>query len=117
MPDLPPRDMTLSASLVDDMVRALGDDLAAAVLEGRVSMDELADLVLRCSDCACPEDCASRLMPGSDANLPPGYCRNRDRLLDLIAPHAKAPQTKARTPKARTSKARTTKDSALETAW
>lgn len=89
MPDLPPRDLRLGASLVDGMVRALGDDLSAAALDGRVSMDELAELVLRCAGCACPEDCASRLMPGADAALPPGYCRNRERLLDLTAPDPK----------------------------
>ncbi len=84
MPSEHSKDLMLSAALVDDMAKRTGTDLEEAVLAGRISMDDLADMVLRCARCACPEDCAMRLMDrAGEEPMPPEYCRNRDLLLRL----------------------------------
>ncbi len=84
MPSEHSKDLMLSAALVDDMAKRTGTDLEEAVLDGRISMDDLAEMVLRCARCACPEDCAMRLMDRTGgASMPPEYCRNRDLLVRL----------------------------------
>ena len=53
---------------------------------GGMSMDELSDAVLRCTECSNPGHCAGWLAERSEpAANTPGYCRNRDLLHRLQA--------------------------------
>jgi hypothetical protein len=72
------------AQLVDDMAGALGVDLEDAMLEGRMSMDQLSDAVLSCTGCSNPEHCAKWLTTQTgQAEATPDYCRNSDMLSRL----------------------------------
>jgi hypothetical protein len=75
------------ADLVDRMAEAVGADLQAAVLDGRLRPDALADAVIRCTGCCNPEHCGAWLdahPEGPDA--PVGYCRNAELLTGLAGP-------------------------------
>ncbi|MFU8883335.1 MAG: DUF6455 family protein [Rhodobacterales bacterium] len=82
------------ADLVDKMAGALGVDLEESVMRGDLSPDALPDMVLRCSACANPAQCAdwlSRNPRFSDAagvntsgpDTAPYYCRNAEVFDDL----------------------------------
>lgn len=74
------------ADLVDRMASATGVDLEEAALRGRISLDEIADSVLRCVGCADPDHCQGVLARKGQATItPPGYCRNSDLLARLRA--------------------------------
>ncbi|WP_109466610.1 DUF6455 family protein [Albibacillus kandeliae] len=75
------------ADLLDRMATTVGVDLEEAVLvAGTMRMDELADAVLRCTDCSDPGHCAGWLaLHGTPAEQTPSYCRNRDLLMRLRA--------------------------------
>lgn len=74
-------------TLLDRMAGAVGVDLEEALLTaGGMSMDELSDAVLRCTECSNPGHCAGWLAERSEpAANTPGYCRNRDLLHRLQA--------------------------------
>lgn len=69
------------AALLDDMSAKTGVDLQDRVMSGRLSMDHLADVVLRCTECAHAADCEAWLK--SDGIAPPDFCLNRKTLLEL----------------------------------
>lgn len=76
-----PKKLRRHAALLDDMATKTGLDLQEQVMSGRLSMDQLADAVLCCVDCACPSGCVDWLTSG--AATPPDFCRNRTTLLEL----------------------------------
>ena len=73
------------ADLLDRMASAVGVDLEQATAAvGGLTLDDLADAVLRCAGCPDPDHCATwlaaRTEPVADT---PGYCRNRELLARL----------------------------------
>jgi hypothetical protein len=75
------------AALVDTMAQALGVDLQEAALEGVVSVDQLSDAVLRCTDCGQIGACDSWLdtrKTGVPEPRTPNYCRNAGLFRDLV---------------------------------
>ena len=75
------------AALVDRMATTLGVDLEEAMMRGALPMEELADVVLRCTGCSDPGGCAHWLDAHADTGAPsaPGYCRNARQLEGLRA--------------------------------
>lgn len=68
------------ADLVDRMATTLGHDLQDAAIRGDVSIDDISDAVLRCTNCSNPGHCAGWLATRELAAHPPEYCRNGDML-------------------------------------
>ena len=67
------------ADLVDRMATTLGLDLEEKIMEGKLQIDSLGDVVLRCTGCTDPEGCEAWLdAQGGDAPEAPGMCRNAD---------------------------------------
>ncbi len=71
------------AALVDRMAQTVGVDLEDAVLQGAARLDDLADAVLRCTDCSDPCHCAGWLDKAEHRDAPPSYCRNTALFLAL----------------------------------
>ncbi len=73
------------AALVDRMATTLGVDLEEATMRGDMPMDDLAEVVLRCTGCSNPDGCTSWLgdHATSGAEHAPGYCRNASMLEGL----------------------------------
>ena len=80
------------AVLVDRMATTLGRDLEEEVMRGRLSPDELPDMVLRCTACANPDGCEAWLRQQEDAatgprpETTPYYCRTGD-VFDALKPN------------------------------
>lgn len=72
-----------SAALFDQMASTLGVDLEEAALARCLSVDEISDAVLRCSDCPNPAHCKTFLKRNQQSEQTPEYCRNRDLLSRL----------------------------------
>lgn len=72
------------AILVDKMANTLGVDLQEAAISGGVSIDEITDAVLRCTDCPNPGHCQNFLAQSEAADRTPEYCRNQDLLKRLM---------------------------------
>lgn len=74
------------ADLVDRMAGAVGVDLEQAMMEGRLTADQLGDAVLSCTGCSKPGEC-NHWLEGQDATAPeaPDYCRNSDMFKRLKA--------------------------------
>lgn len=65
------------ADLVDRMASARGIDLEQKALRGDVSIDEITDAVLSCTNCTNPGACKNWLdQTQSTASASPDYCRN-----------------------------------------
>jgi len=79
------RENTLKAhaALVDQMATTVGVDLEEAVISGAARFDDLADAVLRCTQCSDPEHCKGWLAQGEARTAPPAYCRNIELFADL----------------------------------
>jgi hypothetical protein len=71
------------AALVDRMASSLGVDLERKTRTGAVSIDELTDAVLRCTDCSNPDHCEARLSAETPVQTAPSFCRNTDFLRAL----------------------------------
>ena len=73
------------AELVDRMATTLGVDLEEATMRGDMPMDDLSDMVLRCTGCSDPGACErwldEKVVTG--AEHAPGYCRNAKELEGL----------------------------------
>ncbi len=70
--------------LFDRTAKRMGLDLEELAIEGKLPFDEIADAVLRCANCAHPEDCAHRLnMANPETSNPPDYCRNNELFKSL----------------------------------
>ncbi len=76
------------AALVDRMAQTVGVDLEDAVLKGAARFDDLADAVLRCTQCSDPAHCAGWLADEQTRDAPPAYCRNIDLFATLKAEDA-----------------------------
>ncbi|SLN22064.1 DUF6455 family protein [Ruegeria meonggei] len=76
--------LRLHAGLVDRMATKLGVDLENAAIGGDVSIDEISDAVIRCTDCPNPGHCQAFLDRDEIAQRTPEYCRNQDLLSKLI---------------------------------
>ncbi|WP_298852401.1 DUF6455 family protein [uncultured Ruegeria sp.] len=76
--------LRLHAGLVDDMARMLDIDLEEAAIDGSVSVDQISDAVLRCSDCPNPDHCKYLLNTAVSAQRTPEYCRNQELLHKLM---------------------------------
>lgn len=71
-------------ALLHRMAAALGVDLEDAALNRDVDMSQIADAVLRCTECSNPAHCSLWLDDHPDgAADTPGYCRNRALIRDL----------------------------------
>ncbi len=68
------------ANLLDRMADQVGVDLQEAAISGAVSLDQLSDAVLRCSECPDPVCCARGLAGEEFGGKPPEFCRNREML-------------------------------------
>lgn len=66
------------AALVDRMAQTVGVDLEEAVLQGTARFDDLAEAVLRCTQCSDPAHCAEWLEEDRQRDATPAYCRNKD---------------------------------------
>lgn len=71
------------ATLVDQMATTLDIDLEESTLRGALPIEDLTDMVLRCTGCANPEACESWLARTAKADQPPSYCRNTAELTAL----------------------------------
>ncbi len=76
--------LRLHAGLVDDMARMLDIDLEEAAIGGSVSVDQISEAVLRCTDCPNPQHCRSLLSQATTARRAPEYCRNQELLHKLM---------------------------------
>ncbi|WP_302479265.1 DUF6455 family protein [Ruegeria arenilitoris] len=76
--------LKLHAGLVDRMASKLGVDLQEAAIGGDVSVDQLSDAVLSCTDCPNPGHCQQFLEQSTSAARTPEYCRNQELLNKLI---------------------------------
>ncbi|WP_281994965.1 DUF6455 family protein [Ruegeria faecimaris] len=72
------------AGLFDRMAGKLGVDLQESAIAGHISVDQITDAVLRCTDCPNPGHCQSFLNQPVLAAQTPEYCRNQDLLSKLI---------------------------------
>lgn len=73
------------ADLVDRMANTVGVDLEQAMMEGRMTMDQLGDAVLACTGCSAPDTCQKWLALQIDpVETAPDYCRNRDTFSRLV---------------------------------
>ncbi len=77
--------LRLHAGLVDDMARMLDIDLQESAIEGAVSIDQISDAVVRCTDCPNPGHCKFLLKEASALSRAPEYCRNYT-LLEKLRP-------------------------------
>lgn len=66
--------------LTRGMARVLGVDLTAAVMDGWLTREELAQLVDRCQACDRSADCVGWLGQVSKAASLPPYCANKQAL-------------------------------------
>ena len=73
------------AGLVDDMACRTGIDLEEQVLRGRLETGDVSDMVLRCTSCTNPDDCAELLASQERQGTTPHYCRNAELLEKLGA--------------------------------
>lgn len=75
------------ANLVDRMAQANGVDLEEEILRGNFCIGELEDAVLSCTLCDSPGACSKWLTAhetqGTQADQPPGYCRNTELFQEL----------------------------------
>lgn len=71
------------ADLVDRMANVRGIDLEEQALRGNVSIDEITDAVLSCTNCTNPEHCSEWLSGRDRAQKTPEYCRNADLFAEL----------------------------------
>ena len=69
--------------LIVGMADAVGADLPEAFAEGRIDNAEWARMVDSCCGCAQPCACQEFLAATPEANEPPDFCENRDRLTML----------------------------------
>ncbi|MFY2825734.1 DUF6455 family protein [Ruegeria sp. MALMAid1280] len=83
--DAQPGNLKLHAGLVDRMASKLGVDLQEAAIGGDVSIDQLSDAVLNCTDCPNPGHCQRFLDQPAVVARAPEYCRNQG-LLNKLAP-------------------------------
>ena len=67
------------------MANRTGVDLEEEILRGRLETGDLSDMVLRCTSCTNPEDCA-KLLGNQETQISlPSYCRNAELLEKLGA--------------------------------
>lgn len=76
--------LRLHAGLFDRMATKLGVDLESAAIDGDVSIDQISDAVIRCTDCPNPAYCQAFLDHSEVAQRTPEYCRNQDLLRKLM---------------------------------
>ncbi|MEM1003932.1 MAG: DUF6455 family protein [Pseudomonadota bacterium] len=76
--------LRLHAGLVDDMAAMLDIDLQDAAIRGQVSIDQIAEAVIRCTGCPDPDYCQSVLQRAAPHEGAPEYCRNQDLLKKLM---------------------------------
>lgn len=68
------------AALFDEMAHHVGIDLEEAFEKGgALTLDEIGEAVLRCTNCSDPGHCTGWLKLDQDARAP-SYCENRDLL-------------------------------------
>ncbi|WP_256369065.1 DUF6455 family protein [Ruegeria sp. HKCCD4884] len=76
--------LRLHAGLVDDMASMLDINLEEAAIGGLVSVDQISEAVLRCTDCPNPQHCQAMLSQAATAQRAPEYCRNQELLHKLM---------------------------------
>ena len=64
------------AGLVDKMADRVGVDIEEEILRGSLETGEVSDMVLRCTSCTNPDDCAALLDSQEKQGSMPEYCRN-----------------------------------------
>ena len=69
------------------MARVLGLNLTAAVVDGWLTREELADLVQRCQDCPQTERCTAWLACTVSAEAAPAFCPNKSAIEQLGPEH------------------------------
>ncbi|SIS68348.1 DUF6455 family protein [Phaeovulum vinaykumarii] len=80
-----PKTLNCHAALVNRMGRTLGIDMSDQIRSGRLTPDQWCGVVLRCTECSDPKDCASWLAQneGQELAAPPEYCTNRNLMMRL----------------------------------
>ena len=72
------------AGLFDKTAARVGVDLEEVTLSGKMTFDELAEAVLRCTQCSNPQACAKWLdTPVTENENLPEYCENISLLQGL----------------------------------
>ena len=78
------------AALFDRTATRLGIDLEELAMTGALSIDEISEAVLRCTECSNPSDCRHWLDRDEGiAKAPPVYCRNQE-LMDVLKKRSQA---------------------------
>ena len=68
---------------MDQMADRLGVDLDEAELRGDLPPETRDAMLLSCTNCTSPEDCAHWLEGHADSDEAPAYCRNGAKIRDL----------------------------------
>ncbi|WP_120631872.1 DUF6455 family protein [Ruegeria sp. EL01] len=76
--------LRLHAGLVDEMAKMLDVDLEEAAIDGSVSIDQISDAVVRCTECPNPAHCQDIINGAVSLSHTPEYCRNKDLLHKLM---------------------------------
>ena len=71
------------AHLMDQMADRLGVDLDEAELRGDLPPETRDAMLLSCTNCTSPEDCAHWLDGHAASDEAPDYCRNGAKIRDL----------------------------------
>ncbi len=66
------------------MAHRVGADVEKAAADGRLSHTQWSDLVETCRGCSAPGSCRWWLDRTEEAAEPPAFCKNAERLLDLV---------------------------------
>jgi hypothetical protein len=78
------------ASLVDRMATRVGIDLEDAAIRGDVSIDQISEAVLRCTECGNPGHCKTLMEQDATSPSAPEYCRNKGLFSQLVSSVAKS---------------------------
>lgn len=82
MTDMPR--LSTDARMVNRMAAANGLDLAQETRRGRISADDVSDVIQSCSKCAAKSGCHSWLaVHDTPVATAPGFCRNKPWFDDL----------------------------------
>lgn len=72
--------------LFDMMAEKLGRDLEIAVIDGKITPEDIVEASFRCSDCAKASTCETALPLASEMSKPFEFCRNTSLFEQLDRP-------------------------------
>lgn len=79
-----PKDLKRHAALLDEMAKTVGIDLQEAAIRGDLSIDDISQAVLSCTNCADAAHCTHWLQDyAGGAAATPDYCNNASLMQKL----------------------------------